>query len=276
MKMLCVHILILILMLINPGFAGCPLDHASLGCNPDGVWGTDDDCKLFCNKTQLYRHSDPGNSGQATWLNWYYPMYYSWLYEDYFTGEPGFGEIWYEQEGTIINEEHMLEGTPNTDYRIMVECVDICPNFNFHAVESTSGSFEIWQAGDCFNLSAFTAHHAHVKYRADFQSELYWITYQLVDDINDADQYEPSEPFTIVFGRLPLDGDIHVDGDVDIMDLAKLSDHWSSSIAPNDPNVLEMAHAMDYFDRADINRDYSVDFLDFAPLASNWLESLDD
>lgn len=267
----------LILMLTYPAavIADCPLDHVKIGCNPDGTWGTDDDHKLFCNKAQLYRHSDPDDSGGATWLNWYYPLYYSFLHGDYCIGEPGFTEIWYEQEGAIINEEHMLEGTPNVDYRIIVECVDICPDFNFHATESTSGSFQIWQPGDSFNLSNFTAHHAHVKYRADLQNELYWITYRLIDDINDANQYEPSEPFTVVFGTLPLNGDIHVDGNVDMMDLAKLSNYWLSSIDPNALNALEMARAVDYFDRVDTNKDYSVDFIDFVELANNWFESID-
>jgi len=68
---------VIILIISAIAVADCPLDHLLIGCNPDGVAGTDDDMKLFVDCTMKYRHSDPNNSDQASWLNWYYPLYYN-------------------------------------------------------------------------------------------------------------------------------------------------------------------------------------------------------
>ena len=89
---------------------------------------------------------------------------------------------------------------------------------------------------------------------------------QMHDAIEDANQYGPSEPFTIVFNREPLSGDLAVDGTVDSNDLAELCYYWLSGNG---------SIHNDYYERADANRDEAVDFSDFALLAANWLKSID-
>ena len=100
-----------------------------------------------------------------------------------------------------------------------------------------------------------------MTYEADC-NDMKWITYRLYDDLDDGRTYETSETFTIVFNKLPLAGDLILDGDVDIADLSRLCDFWlaSDSSVPND-----------YYERADTNRDGFVNMHDFALLASNWL-----
>jgi hypothetical protein len=94
MRAFYVNLSVVIILIISASApADCPLDHLLIGCNPDGVTGTDDDMKLFVDCTMKYRHSDPNNSGEATWLNWYYPLYYNERYNRYQIDEPGFDLI---------------------------------------------------------------------------------------------------------------------------------------------------------------------------------------
>jgi len=105
----------------------------------------------------------------------------------------------------------------------------------------------------------------HMSYQAQDGENLFWITWRIYDEIEDANQYEPSEPFTIVFNREPLYGDLAVDGTVDINDLAELCYYWLS----DDGSIHN-----DYYERADANRDKSVDIFDFSLLAMHWLKSI--
>ena len=247
--------IVIALLLSLPAPGDCPLDHLPIGCNQDGIVGTEDDKKLFVDCTQKYRHSDPEHSGDPTWLNWYYPMYYSERYDRYQIGEPGFDAI-------TDDQDRCLAGVPDVDYRIMIECVSITPGF---AARNTTVDITLDEAGDSLNHSALPDSHLHLQYRAPNPggaSELQWITYQLYDAIADGNQYEPSESITVVFVTRPLAGDIVVDGIVDMFDLTAMARYWGADNGAN---------SNDYYERSDANRDGLVDFTDLAILASNWL-----
>jgi len=260
----------IILICCSSLLADCPLDHFLIGCNRDGVFGTEDDNKLFVDCTQKYRHSDPLNSGESTWLNWYYPLYYNARYDRYQIGEPGFD---------VIGENdpnRQLAGVPDVDYRIIVECISITPGFS---ARNTTLGIILDEPNDWFNHSALTDPHIHLEYRApspDGATELQWITYRVSDAIEDSNQYLPSDEFTVVFVKSPAAGDLAVDGKVDVFDLAKFSEYWLCAIDPCNPDAVSLARAVDYFERADANRDYKVDWADFALLANNWLTNQGD
>lgn len=247
--------IIFLLTAICYGSSTCPLDHLLIGCNPDGINGTNDDNKLFVNCTQKYRHSDPVNSGSATWLNWYYPMTYQARQNRYYRGEPGFDVI------DSSDPDRQLSGTANTDYRIIVECISITPDFS--ATDNDGIGITLNEAGDSFNHSALSDTHIHFQYIAPTSTggtQTQWITFIVYDAIG---KYEPSEPFSIVFQADPLAGDLAIDGEVNLNDVAELSYYW-----------LEENGSItnDYYERADANKDGKVNFRDFALLAENYLK----
>ncbi|PKL48872.1 MAG: hypothetical protein CVV39_03650 [Planctomycetes bacterium HGW-Planctomycetes-1] len=244
---------IIILVTTSLCFAGCFLDHFLIGCNQDGISGTADDNKLFVDCTQKYRHSAPDNSGGSTWLYWHYPLYYNIRYDRYQIGEPGFDVI-----GTS-DPNRQLTGTADVDYRIIIECVSITPGFS--AREVTLGVL-LDEAGDSFNHSALEDKHIHLEYRAPAPSgetELQWITYIVYDEL---EKYGQSEPFSLVFVIDPPAGDLVVDGNVNIDDLAEFCYYWLETNGSKEN---------DYYERADANKDGYVNFADFTLLASNWL-----
>jgi hypothetical protein len=245
-------------------WAACPLDHFMIGCNRDGIFGTQDDNDLFVDCTQKYRHSDPDNTGEPTWLNWYYPLYYNERYDRYQIGEPGFDLV-----GTD-DPNRQLAGTADEDYRIIIECTSITPGFS---ARNTSLGIILDESNDWFNHSALADPHIHLEYRAPAPggaSELQWISFRLYDAIEDSSQYRPSNEFTVVFVTQPQAGDLAVDGKVDVLDLGWFTEYWLCAVDANDPDALGLARAVDYFERADINKDYRVDWADFAFLAENW------
>jgi hypothetical protein len=234
--------------------ADCPLDHFLIGRNQDGIDGTGDDNKLFVDCSQKYRHSDPNNIGDPTWLQWHYPLFYNPRYDRYQFGEPGFDTI------KADDPNRQLQGTPNIDYQIIIECISITPGFI--AKNSTLG-IELNKAGDLINHSALSDPHLHLEYRAPAPSgatNLQWITYVIYDNLGN---YEPSEFFSIAFVKDPLPGDLIIEGMVDMNDLTELCYYWLENNGDR---------SNDYYERADANRDGSVNLLDFAMLASNWLK----
>jgi hypothetical protein len=235
--------------------ADCPLDHLLIGCNPDGIAGTEDDMKLFVDCTMKYRHSDPNHSGEATWLNWYYPLYYNERYDRCQIDEPGFELI----EDSDPNRR--LKGTLDIDHRIIIRCLSISPGF---AVWNSTIGKVFDKAGDTFDYSGSWDTHLHLQYRTAAPiggTDLLWVTLQIYDEIESVGQYEVSEPFSIVFAGEPLAGDLAVDGRVDSTDLVEFSYYWLGH---------EGSGANDYYERADANKDGKVDFYDFALMASNW------
>ena len=258
-----INIAALIIILTAPTTvqAACPLDHFIIGCNRDGVEGTDDDKKLSVDCSQKYR-----DSGESEYANWFYPLRRS-IFPGYShrIGEPGFDAF----QSTNPNEAHTydpnraLTGNPDADYSIVVECVNI--SAGLRAVHKDYPQFTIDAAGRGFSHS-YLYHlrgdsHVHMSYQAVDDENLHWITFRLYDGLDDGDQYEPSEPFTIVFNTEPLAGDLAVDGVVDAADLLELSHYWLSADAGRDN---------DYCERGDANRDGAVNLMDFALMASNW------
>lgn len=252
--------------------ADCPYDHLVIGCNEDGEPNTPDDRVLFLDMTQLYRRSDPNHQDQHTWLNWYYTLFP-------FGGDPGastfvIGEPGFEPVSNGEDPNRCLTGIKNTDYRIIVECLDIRPGFK--AGSLLGGDILLDEPGDTFNHSGQSEPHVHLYYTAPAPgNELYWIQYRVYDEFYDpADPnsgYQPSQPVTVVFGRNPSRGDLHVDGCVDLLDLEKLADRWllqSGSPMWNDRGQA----AVDLFDRADINRDYRVDLYDLNEISAGWMK----
>jgi hypothetical protein len=237
--------------------ADCPLDHLKIGCNPDGIIGTEDDLQLYVNQTQKYRHSDPDNSGDPTWMNPYYPMYYNSRYSRYYRGEPGFDLL-------TNDPNHVFNGTQNTDFQIFIECVDITPDLS---VRETTEGILLDEPGDSFNYSAIAAvdPHLHLDYRvyepAADPNQTYWITYRLVDNLEDGDQYLPSDEFSIVFMNPPMQGDIILDNSINLADILFMCRFWMHTGAN---------YSNDFYERCDLSRDGRITLEDLALLAREW------
>jgi hypothetical protein len=258
----------IILVVSTVSYADCPLDHLIIGCNRDGVTGTEDDMKLFLDCRQKYRHS-----GDVDYEDWFYTLHES-IFPSYpyRLGEPGFDAFGVSGAGSTYDPNRCLAGQPNLDYSLIIEVVSISPGLK--VVHKEYPQFTIDQAGQYFNHSSIHESrgdaHMHLSYQAADNYNLHWVTYYVYDRFDDSGEpnhYEASEPVTIVFIREPLAGDLVVDGTVDVNDLVQLGHYWLED---------EGDGSNDYYERADANRDGLVDFLDFTLLASNWLESLDD
>ena len=255
--------IICILLFTNSLFAGCPLDHVAIGCNPDGTWATADDYELCYDKTQLYRKSDPANPGVATWANRFYPLQGPDYWGCYYSDQPGFGQMW-----DLNNTEHKLNGQRNTDYRLIAECTRISANF---WAEDASYNKIFQQAGDKFNISNYDENHVHFFFVTQEPDKTHWISFIVYENVDFPAPYDPNNSlyvaaaeYTIVFGKEPEKGDIFVDGKIDGCDLAILGRQWLQNALYDD--LLKT----DYFERADINKDGAVNFVDYACLASNW------
>lgn len=260
----------LAMVLIVPAilFADCPLDHLIIGCNRDGVMGTEDDMKLFLDCRHKYRHS-----GDTDFENWFYPLHES-IFPSYpyRLGEPGFDMFQISGAGSTYDPNRCLIGQPNVDYSLNVEVVSLSPGLR--VVHKEYPQFTIDQAGQYFNHSSIHESrgdaHMHLSYQAVDNFNLHWVTYCVYDgfaDSSEPNHYETSEPVTIAFIKEPLAGDLVVDGTVDAKDITRFGYYWLDD---------EGDRTNDYYERADANRDSVVDFLDFALLASNWLEFLND
>jgi len=251
---------ILVLALASVVAAECPLDHFVIGCNRDGIEGTADDLKLFADCSQKYR-----NSGDTEYAHWFYPLRKS-IFSSYGyrIGEPGFDAFQaHDASASTYDPNRALLGSPDVDYSVVIECLAMSPGLR--AVHKEYPQFTIGNVGESIYHSYIYAlrgdGHIHMSYQATDGETLHWITFRLYDEIEDVNQYEPSEPFTIVFNVEPAAGDLVVDGAVDLADLVTLTDSWLAPVS---------ARQNDYLERADANRDGRVDWLDFALLASNW------
>ena len=243
------------------GRAECPLDHVIIGCNEDGIFGTDDDMTLFFDCSQKYR-----SSGDTDYGNWFYPLRKS-IFSSYRyrVGEPGF-DVFQDTNpyaSYTYDPNRAVFGVPDVDYSLFVECIDLSPGTR--AVHKDYPQFTIADSNEGFNhsdiLSLRNDGHLHMSYQADSGEQLRWMTFRVYDTLDDGDSYQPSQPVTIVFNIEPLPGDLVVDGHVDMEDLVRFSENWG---APK--SSIEN----DYCERADANRDGFVDFTDFALLASSW------
>lgn len=259
-------VLIMILAVSSIVQAECTLDHFIIGCNRDGVEGTNDDRQLFVDCRQKYR-----DSGEIEYANWFYPLHKS-IFPSYSyrIGEPGFDAFQDTKPNAsyTYDPNRALVGKPEVDYNILIECADM--SVGIRAVHKEYPQFIIDAVDQNFSHSYIHRlrgdSHMHMSYQAVDGENLHWITFCLSDSLDDGEQYEPSEPFTIVFNTQPLAGDLVIDGIVDISDLAEFSRYWLAS----DSSIHN-----DYQERADSDRNGCVDFLDFALLASNWLEFIE-
>jgi len=241
--------------------AECPLDHFIIGCNRDGVEGTPDDKALFVDSWQKYRDSD-----ETQYANWFYPLQKSiFTSYSYRIGEPGFDAFQAVKPSAsyTYDPNRSLAGDPDVDYCVTIACVAL--SAGLRAVHKDYPQFTIDAVGQTFDHSYIHNlrgdSHIHMSYQATDGESLHWITFRVFDSLEDADQYEPSEPFTIVFNVEPPAGDLVVDGVVNLVDLAEMSCRWLSS---------ESSRHNDFCERADTNRDGVVNLLDFAPMAANW------
>ena len=263
--------IILITVILTSSFcmADCPLDHFIIGVNQDGIADTDDDMKLFVDCRQKYR-----NSGQIEFSNWFYPLNKSIFYDyPYRLGEPGFDvfQNYNPNAGHTYDPNRCPAGQPDTDYRIIVECLSISQDLR--AVHKDYPQFTIEHNGENFNHSFIHKlrgdAHIHMSYQAAHGQNLFWMTYRLYDELanpnnpDDPNHYQPSEPFTIVFNTEPLSGDLVIDGTLNQKDLAQLSYYWLRDKADK---------TNDYYERADTNRDGIVNLVDFALFAQNRLK----
>ncbi|MBN1507399.1 MAG: hypothetical protein JW955_11165 [Sedimentisphaerales bacterium] len=244
--------------------ADCPLDHFIIGRNGDGIEGTDDDNRLFVDCSQKYR-----DSGQREYANWFYPLQKS-IFPSYTyrIGEPGFDAFQgVNRSALAYDPNRALGGDPDVDYAIVVVSTALSPGMR--AVHKDYPQFTIDAVGQTFSHSYIHSlrgdPHMHMSYQAMDGQSLQWMTFQVFDAVEDGNQYEPSEPFTIVFNAEPLAGDLAVDGCVDRRDLSRLCHYWLSPASSTEN---------DYCERADTNRDGRVDLVDFARMASNWLNPL--
>ncbi|MCK4340611.1 MAG: hypothetical protein KAY37_02660 [Phycisphaerae bacterium] len=140
-------------------------------------------------KQQIYRHGDLSEG--------YYPLSWSPIFGCWSVGEPGFSDTTDPAYG--FPPEIELSGTPNMDYQIWFEILDISPNLK---IRMDDGAW-LWQIGDCYNLSTWAEHHVHMKYRAYVPQDPppdypFWVTYRLYDELG---PYEASEPFICVFNE---------------------------------------------------------------------------
>ena len=253
--------LLVCLSCLTSARADCPLDHFLVGCNQDGIEGTEDDAKLFVDCSQKYR-----DSGETDHANWFYPLRKS-IFSSYGyrIGEPGFDVLQSANPnaGYTYDPNRAPAGEPDLDYGVIVECVALSDGLR--AVHKEYPQFTIAGAGESFDHSSIHAlrgdGHVHLSYQAVDGERLHWITYRLHDWFG---RYESSEPFTIVFNVEPLAGNLVVDDAVGFADLAALSQCWLRQDA---------ARRNDYWERADTNRNGAVNLIDFARMAANWRAS---
>ena len=158
--------------------AECPLDH---------YFFHQQENQLCLDKSRIYRHGDL--------LEGYYPLSWSSIYQRWSVGEPGFTDTTDPAYG--FSPEIELVGTPNVDYQIWFEILDLSPDFKIYMNDGTW----IDSTDDRYNLSAWPEHHVHMKYCAYVSQSpapdypLY-VTYRLVDDFG---TYAATPPFSLVF-----------------------------------------------------------------------------
>lgn len=250
--------------------AECPLDHLIIGINQDGIEGTDDDRKLFVDCSQKYR-----DSGTIVYSNWFYPLNESiFTAYPYRLGEPGFDSFqnFNPNAAYTYDPNRALLGQPDTDYRIIVHCLSISTGLRM--VHKDYPQFTIDKAGQDFNHSYIHAlrddSHIHMSYQAEDGENLFWITFYLYDELadpnhpEDPNHYQSSKPFSFIFNRETLKGDLVIDEIVNEKDLAELNYYWLKS---------DCDKSNDFYERADINKDGTVNFIDFAYLAQNRTKS---
>ncbi len=263
MKASIANVMVILIWVLSaaPAWSYCSLDHLFIGCNEDGLSGTDDDNVLFIDCRAKYHNADG---------EWHYPLNQSGFDKrKWVLNEPGFDEIHDPDE---LPADHPLkdpnrspQGVRGSDYELWVECLSITPGFKVCNLNET---ILLDEAGDTFNHSAFSAAnygHLHLWYiytnasPADpAPSGPLWFTFRIYDAKGN---YLPSAACSVAFISDPLPGDLVINTYLDLEDLIRFCSFWLND---------EGSKKNDYYERADRNRDGQVDFLDFTGLASSW------
>lgn len=142
-------------------------------------------------KSRIYRHGDPAEG--------YYPLSWSFIYQRWSVGEPGFSDTTDPAYG--FPPEIELVGTPGVDYEIWFEILDLSPDFKIQ-INDPNGTWLV-AVGQRYNLSDWSEHHVHMKYCAYVPQNPppdypFYVTYRLVDDVG---PYQPTPPFSLVFNE---------------------------------------------------------------------------
>lgn len=156
----------------------CALDHYFL---------LQEDDALILDKCRIYRHGDPAEG--------FYPLTWSPVYACWSVGEPGFSDTSDPAYG--FPPEFQLVGTPNIDYQIWFEILDVAPDLYLQTEDGTW----LTEIGDSYNLSDWPEHHVHMQYRACVPQDPppdcpFHVTYRLIDELG---PYGSTPPFSVVF-----------------------------------------------------------------------------
>ncbi len=168
--------------------ADCPLDHYKVGQHNG---------RMIVDNWQLYRHwnSDYGSNPDP-----YGQDYYEWIQTimgTYNRTEPG--------PGYIDDANYHFPGTPDVDYRIMLQRIYASPEMSLY--EGVSPILE--NDGDAICTSDYPEFHFHMRYLvADSPTEPRFIVFRYYDDFFDpndpnAGGYAPSQPWVVHFGAEP-------------------------------------------------------------------------
>jgi len=146
-------------------------------------------------KSRVYQHGQSPDPPGPYPYNGYYQLNWSSIYGCWSVGEPGFSDTTDPAYGFPLEIE--LSGTPGVDYQIWFEILDLAPDLKIRMDDGTW----LTHVGDAYNLSQWSEHHVHMKYRAYVPHDPapwypFHVTYRLVDELG---PYETSEPFIVVF-----------------------------------------------------------------------------
>ena len=115
---------------LSAAWGDCPLDH---------YFVLQENGQLAVDKRLIYRHGDPAEG--------YYPLTWSPVYGCWSVDQPGFEDTTDPAHG--FPPDVQLEGTPNVDYQIWLELLDLAPDLYLQTDDGTW----LTQIGDRYNLS---------------------------------------------------------------------------------------------------------------------------
>ncbi|MCK4659331.1 MAG: hypothetical protein KAV82_07400 [Phycisphaerae bacterium] len=220
---------------------GCPLDHFAIGQlggegSPTG--------KLFADVGELYLTHDDGTKPYPS----YYRLFNSQIDNAWVNGEPG-------TEAIENDPQHELAGTRQIDYNIWMEVVELSENLY------VNHNNHWYFPGESIHLSSQQWHHLHLDYwvypAAQYDpGKVYYVVYRLVDELEDGQQYSPSDEFWVVFNQA-VPGDFDKDGHIDQDDYRHLHEGFTG------PDAVQIDPG---YEDADLDDDGDVDLADFARL----------
>ncbi len=179
---------ILITSFVARVHADCPLDHFRVGQH---------DGRMISDNWQVYRH---WNQDYGSNPNPYAQSYYEWIQTimgSYNRTEPG--------PGYIDDPNYQFPGTPNVDYRIMLQRIYASPDMSIYEGVSPI----LLNDGDAVCTSTYTDFHFHMRFLvADEPNRARYVMLRYYDDFFDpndpnAGGYAPSLPWVVHYGAEP-------------------------------------------------------------------------